>query len=720
MLRRLVFVYVMACASLGLFVAGASAETCPNEQLRREDNSLALPECRAYEMVTPAEKFGGNEEPGATIVDDSHLFTTMIGPAQEDAVANGIAVTYLATRDSGGWAFAAQIAGVGPAFLDQGTQPLDFSPDLNRMVYVGKSQLVPADTDLSPDVYVRTAAGYELASTGSLGNGSAEAAYVGSSTDLSHVLFTTTDVLDGSQPGSGLYDHVEGQTELVGVGTLGEPLVGTTLGSGRSSGGNAYAVSADGSHIYFESSNKQHLYVRIDGTSTVEVSLPQRTAPGNALTTVTFNGASADGSKVFFTTTRELTEDDTSTTASTDADLYEYDLGTGHLKRITGGPEGTIQTATEKGVIALTADASRVYFVARGVLAPGAVSNMANIYLYEAATDTISLVATLPTADEGILLPHGTDFTSEAQMTPDGGTLVFESAGALTSFNNAGVEEVYRYRPSTGVVDCISCNTTGSIPLGPAAMPREGGFFGSILATKASRLVSDDGSTILFQTTDALAPQDTDGLADVYLWHDGAVSLISSGKDGSASEAVGLSPDGTNAFFTTYQQLLPQDFDHARDLYDARVDGGFPQPPAPPEHCADDACQGTPTNPPILPSVGSAVFSGSAPIPPAAPAAAKAVLTTRKAVQGSSVSIRVTVPAAGSIVASGSGVRTTKRSVGARGTYTLKVPLAAATEKRAKRKQTKRKRALKLRITVRFHSTNGMSSTATVSATVKA
>ena len=68
-----------------------------------------------------------------------------------------------------------------------------------------------------------------------------------------------------------------------------------------------------------------------------------------------------------------------------------------------------------------------------------------------------------------------------------------------------------------------------------------------------------------------------------------------------------IDPSGRNIFFITSQGLVPQDTDGADDVYDARLGGGFPLPPAPVQPCAGDACQGPLTNPAPLLVPGSAV-----------------------------------------------------------------------------------------------------------------
>ena len=58
-----------------------------------------------------------------------------------------------------------------------------------------------------------------------------------------------------------------------------------------------------------------------------------------------------------------------------------------------------------------------------------------------------------------------------------------------------------------------------------------------------------DGSTVVFETSEALSTEDDNGLTDVYAWQDGNVSLISDGVGGG--ETPWITPSGRDIFFVT-------------------------------------------------------------------------------------------------------------------------------------------------------------------------
>ncbi|MGH2912234.1 MAG: fibronectin type III domain-containing protein, partial [Solirubrobacteraceae bacterium] len=92
----------------GTSEAPASEGNCPNEQIRKEQGSQFLPECRAYEMVSPSYKEGYGTATGPNSFSSNgeraiiRSFATLAGVQGEGEIPFGGAF-YLDTRTANGW-----------------------------------------------------------------------------------------------------------------------------------------------------------------------------------------------------------------------------------------------------------------------------------------------------------------------------------------------------------------------------------------------------------------------------------------------------------------------------------------------------------------------------------------------------------------------------------------------------------------------------------------
>ncbi len=506
--------------------------------------------------------------------------------------------------------------------------------------------------------------------TGAESSGETETVVAGASHDLSRVVLQSTNhtLAPGAalqhEGSHALYESMNGakcepnsaHCALLNVDNGGKLLsrCGAELGLGALSGGIG-SVSADGTRAIFTApdpkalndgsgcwngaqTNVPQLYSRSAG-STVDVSAPEAgvtdpSGPHPAL----YAGASEDGSKIFFLSEAELTSDDT---GIHDPELYEYDFEkpeSERLSRISAGESGA--AAGVWTVPAISADGAAVYFTAAGrltAIAPATVGEEVNLYRYDTRTDATTYVATInerdyPADNTGAWwhgpgqpneLPNGFALSPEANWntTPDGRYLLFGSTRGLLGNSTAeapGVHcvspgygsdghcsELYRYDSVSGELVCVSCDPSGAPPASNAEIARSAP---NLPASGSPRAISDDGSYVFFDTADSLVPQDANGTLDVYQWHRGTVSLISSGHDSAPSFFLGSGADGANVFFGTHARLVPQDTDTAGDLYDARIGGGFPPPPSREGLCEGDACQNllaAPSEPTLATSVPS-------------------------------------------------------------------------------------------------------------------
>ena len=435
------------------------------------------------------------------------------------------------------------------------------------------------------------------------------------------------------------------------------------------------AVSADGSEVLFTAPdpsghlsgpgcwtggtvNPPELYVRERGETTVEVSAPEAgvsdpTCPHReeACHPAIFVGASKDGSKVFFMTKTELTTEAVELGLH-DWELYQYDFEAPESERLTRVSRGESDAGTPArdagGVLSVptvSGDGGAVYFNSSEELAPhpaGAPSG--GLYRYDTSTQRTVYVAPDPGypndfSTHGTSIPWyepilgtyaGLYVAADYYATGNGAFLIFASRVNLTGYDSAGQLELYRYHyepeaAAGGSIVCVSCNPDGSPPAYGATFTRSAMSSDNPAGT-APRPISEGGEYVFFDTEESLLPGDTNGKVDVYEWHEnpathqGSIGSISTGQSSTSDFFLDSSPDGQNVFFGTHSALVPADKDEQGDLYDARIEGGFPAPlGAGP--CEGDACAPAPPLPlfqtPATNTLSSSGnLAGEAPPPP--------------------------------------------------------------------------------------------------------
>lgn len=325
---------------------------------------------RAYELVSPAEKHGGQVypadprvgsncpetqcKPGATsehfpmqttssgerIVFEGSAF----GPGEGALVEN----EYRAVRTSGGWlttnltpplllsknrhtGYKGFDSALTQGVLEQVSPSLSPGalPDFANLY----SQPAADPLSLTP---VFTAATSPHCSAG-VGSGSLKLSYAGAASDLSHVFFAANDALTPEAPGGcgpeNLYDWSPATGVLRLVNLL--PDNATAVPDAAFGEGNANSVSDDGSRVFWSGPSGQ-VYLRADGTHTIEIGDPAK-----------FLAASAQGDQVLLD------------------DGCLYDIGQGDCQDLTRG------LGILEGLVGRSRDLSHVYFLVGPVKGTG-------------------------------------------------------------------------------------------------------------------------------------------------------------------------------------------------------------------------------------------------------------------------------------------------------------------------------------------------------------
>lgn len=612
--------------------AATTADNCPNAAIRAQQHSTYLANCRAYEQVSPPDKNGN------PVVYTAGIGAGLTAGSADGEVAafssygsfagatHGLSTTYRSVRSETGWATVP--ASPPPTMPDphlfgtRGSAWMFASADLSTALYFTEDFHDPSDQNGWPDAYVnRFGAAPELVSRGNgderlpprfvvsdlalSGDGSA-AVFAPFSAHLQEGAHMVPEDA-GRVAGVDFYARERGVTHLVNVAPGGG--LASTCGSKLGTGGSASVsgqnvISFDGSHIVFTTPNNffgsvdasclepSQLYVRIDNERTLHVSASQRTTPDpDGTRPATFQGASVDGSVVFFSSSEMLTDD-----APAEGGIYRYDTVSEDLELVDGAHNGPGHSAA---LATVSDDGSHVYFVSDAQLTPQASAGRMNLYV-SANGEVAWIGAGVVAASAGLLRDDVADLFEKRQIyaAPDGEHVVFATRAQLTDAEHSEPDTgepyraVYLYSESSGSLVCVSCDPAGQRPAG--SDPSSDAGISINFNLRHRRAMSDDGQRLVFMTGDRLVSQDVNAEIDVYEFSDGRLSLVSSGQSGNESLLVDMSRDGRSVFFTTVDSLVGQDLDAGdKDMYVARVNGGFvgQQRPEESPRCLGDGCQ---------------------------------------------------------------------------------------------------------------------------------
>jgi WD40 repeat protein len=638
---------------------------CPNHSVRQQTGAAYLPDCRAYELVSPGRAGGAAlfpDGPKSPYASNPARFTFLAAfnliPGAGEAPNAGLSGDfYVASRETTGWTtkyvgnLGNETAAMGGAPGNEyggGLNGVFTDKAMNRFVMWDRKHQTgliggPLAGSYAPWVFDNEGNRLDRWPTNvaEVEDGLKDmndGGFVGSARttpDLGHYVFSSirTAFMPGGlelAPGS-VYDNDTVNRTVTLVSLMPDNVTPIPQDPVHGTGGEYIripGVSDDGSHILmstqgpakgFTEPTLMHLYMRVDQAVSYEVSA-DHTGVNRA---VDFQGMTPDGSTVYYTTPFKMTADD----GDTSIDLYRWEESTGkaELVAVVPGKGNTDACTPTSGWIpdcgvevvpwnthrsiaqvfprtappidnSIAWDTDEIYFYspeqldgARGVL------GQRNLYVSRPGADSGD-----PDEVEFVATIAGDRPITRINVSPDGRHLAFITATQLTAYDNGPFQEMYTVNwDREGELLCVSCIPSNVAPSSHVEGSQNGLF------------MSHDGRTF-FATRDSLVPQDANGIRDVYEFVESRPQLISSGTGESEGNEfqptglIGVSADGTDVYFSTYEILVPQDENgKLLKFYDARTAGGFPfQVPALPCEAADE-CHGPDSSAPAPPQIGT-------------------------------------------------------------------------------------------------------------------
>lgn len=574
-LVSLLAVVAGAICALSALPAAASAAECPNEALRTGP-SANLPDCRAYELVTPADKGSATDlfdETGS----DSYAAVSPEGNAlllyafaKWLPNVNGFSTFYRFSRSASGW----QIADIKPpasgtaSYLmgaKVGNERGIWNPDFSQVAVA----VNPNEEESTEVLYQAGPFGGPYATlagpvTGEglfLGGIVPPDTLVDGTPDFSHLLLESADhtlapgaagTVAGAQD---VYDYTGGSLHLVNVNTDGSLVSPCGAGYAQLSKGNG----------------TPGIGPRKTAGEGLEEYVPDDEAGG----WMDFaNTISSDGSKVFFQSPDPyaLANGATDPSCSEPTQLYMRDQATGTTVEVSAPQGGIVDPNGPQPAyfVGASADGSKVFFITKAELTPDdAGIHDTELYEYDTLTGKLTRVTRGSSGTADANLREG-DIMAIAR---DGSTVYYQSQEALTPGAASAAPEytnLYRYDTETGATTYVATAEQSSVSGADSELTLP--------------YTTPNGRFLLFESQEVLGGPAAARGNQVYRYDsaDGSLICVSCRPDGSPSQgssfassvfavlsgaknvehshpANPITADGRYVFFASNDELVSQD-----------------------------------------------------------------------------------------------------------------------------------------------------------------
>jgi hypothetical protein len=549
-------------------------QECPNSSVRQETGSDFLPDCRAYELVTPSNQGNAILNVGILATPPSYAtnptrfaFGAVAGAITGTEAVNGPnADAYVATRTSTGWVTAlpglhgnqtSGVFGVWGSTADIG---------LNRFIEWGE-RVYPIDPEGEKEgfefrenlPYVFNADGSFVGRWPTGGSAITHAegmnGYFQPSPDFSHLAFTSSNVafapngvLEG--PGSAYdFNTVTGETEII------SRLPSAQGGGSIPQQASISEATPESDRIAFEKEEAIGIPGIANGNGRLQTSPTDTKNPAKVNP-----GVSTDGSHILMSTSSAPYNFFTSFEAMPPIHIYmrvndivTYDVSKGDRVQYVG----------------MTANGSRVFFLSDEQLTADDNDSSADLFMWEEETDELAKLSA--GSGNGDVDSCNPTWTSQCDVSVP----VYSGGSIPDTPLSSAKGDIYFYSPE-------QLDGTRGVPDGRNLYLYREGSVQFVATAQVTRMnVSPDGEHMAMITHERLTGYDNEGFAEMYSYEPSAEKLIcvSCNPRGlpplkdveGAFMGLFMANDG-RTFFYSLDALVPKDTNQLRDVYEY-VDG---------------------------------------------------------------------------------------------------------------------------------------------------